>query len=82
MYTIAFEAIMSNEKISIKNFGGMTSLEVELRQINIFIGPQASGKSITVKLLFFFKNILSDIIESISDGEDKRIFNLSLDLSR
>ena len=74
MYTIAFEAIMSNEKISIKNFGGMTSLEVELRQINIFIGPQASGKSITVKLLFFFKNILSDIIESISDGEDKRIF--------
>ena len=65
---------MSNEKISIKNFGGMTSLEVELRQINIFIGPQASGKSITVKLLFFFKNILSDIIESISDGEDKRIF--------
>mgnify|MGYP002753212338 FL=1 len=65
---------MNSEEIHIENFGGMTFLEVSLRQINIFIGPQASGKSITVKLLFFFKNILSDIVESVSDGEDKRTF--------
>ena len=48
---------MANEKIKIHNFGGITNLEAEFNQINIFIGPQASGKSITVKLIFFFKNI-------------------------
>lgn len=48
---------MADEKIKIQNFGGIAVLEAEFKQINIFIGPQASGKSITVKLLFFFKNI-------------------------
>ena len=44
------------ERIIIKKFSCIDNLNAEFKQINIFIGPQASGKSITVKLLFFFKN--------------------------
>ena len=65
---------MANEKIKIHNFGGITNLEAEFNQINIFIGPQASGKSITVKLIFFFKNIFSDMLQSVLNEEDKRKF--------
>ena len=63
---------MANEKIKIHNFGGITNLEAEFNQINIFIGPQASGKSITVKLIFFFKNIFSDMLQSVLNEEDKK----------
>lgn len=65
---------MADEKIKIQNFGGIAVLEAEFKQINIFIGPQASGKSITVKLLFFFKNIFSDMLQSVLNEEDKRKF--------
>ncbi|MDO4226462.1 AAA family ATPase [Neisseria sp.] len=65
---------MAYEKIQIQDFGGITKLEAEFKQINIFIGPQASGKSITVKLLFFFKNIFSDMLQSVLNEEDKRKF--------
>lgn len=60
------------EKITIENFGGLKKMEFELKNINILIGPQASGKSMTVKLLYFFKTFTSEIIKSIENGESKR----------
>jgi len=60
------------EKIVIENFGGIKNLEFEYKPINILIGPQASGKSITVKLTYFFKNFFSEIFKSIDKGESKR----------
>lgn len=60
------------EKISIENFGGLKRLEFDFRSINILIGPQASGKSITVKLTYFFKTFFSEIFKSIDNGETKR----------
>ena len=62
------------ERIIIKKFSCIDNLNAEFKQINIFIGPQASGKSITVKLLFFFKNIFSEVVKSVIDDEDKRLF--------
>lgn len=47
------------EKIEISNFAGISYLEIELNAINILIGPQASGKSVTVKLFYFFKSVFS-----------------------
>lgn len=61
-----------NEKIIIENFGGLKKLEFDFRSINILIGPQASGKSITVKLTYFFKTFFSEIFKSIDNGETKR----------
>lgn len=47
------------ERIVIKNFGGITELDIELGEINVFIGKQASGKSVTVKLVYFFKTVFA-----------------------
>ncbi len=43
-----------NEKIIIKNFGPLKQLELDLKEIMVFIGPQASGKSTIAKLIYFF----------------------------
>ncbi len=47
-------------------------MDFEFNSINILIGPQGSGKSITVKLLYFFKNFTNEIIKSIENQESKR----------
>jgi AAA15 family ATPase/GTPase len=60
------------EIISIENFGGLKKLEIDLKRINILIGPQASGKSVCVKLLYFFKGFVSEIFKSIENGNTKR----------
>jgi predicted ATP-binding protein involved in virulence len=60
------------EKIKIENFAGIKSMDFEFKSINLLIGPQGSGKSITVKLLYFFKSFFSEIIGSIDSDESKR----------
>jgi AAA15 family ATPase/GTPase len=45
------------EKIVVENFGGITEAEINLKKINIFIGPQASGKSVLAKLIYFLTQI-------------------------
>ena len=60
------------EKIKIENFGGIKNVEFELRSINIIIGPQASGKSVSVKLIYFFKGFISEIFESILNNEKEK----------
>jgi predicted ATPase len=53
---------MNIEKITIKNFAGLKYINMEFKKINILIGPQASGKSIIAKILFYFKGIVQEII--------------------
>ena len=52
------------EKIEIKDFVGIKDISIEVKQINILIGPQASGKSIIAKLLYFFKIFPFEIINA------------------
>jgi len=47
-------------------------MEFDFKSINILIGPQGSGKSVTVKLLYFFKNFINEIIKNIENEETKR----------
>ncbi len=51
------------EKIIIENFGGIKKASIKLNRINIFIGPQASGKSVVAKLVYFFRSSIANIIE-------------------
>ena len=44
------------EKLIVDNFLGIKHIELELGDINVLIGPQATGKSVCAKLLYFFKN--------------------------
>lgn len=60
--------MVNQETIDIKNFAGIDNLYLEVKPVNILIGPQGVGKSVVVKLLYFFKGILDDVflgVESI-----------------
>ncbi len=44
------------EKIIIKNFGPIKEVELEIKDINVFIGSTSSGKSTVAKLIAVFRN--------------------------
>ncbi|WP_461641384.1 AAA family ATPase [Labilibaculum euxinus] len=60
------------ERLIIKKFAGIKSLEIDLTQINVLIGPQASGKSITAKLFYYFKSFFSEIRKGVESESSKR----------
>jgi predicted ATPase len=64
--------IAVKESIQISNFAGIHNLELDLSSVVVLIGPQASGKSVTVKLIFFFKSFFGEIFRSISNQETKK----------
>ncbi len=43
------------EKLTIKNFGPIKEASLDLKRRNVFIGPQASGKSTIAKLVAIFR---------------------------
>lgn len=45
------------EKLIIENIADFERVELELKNFNLLIGPQASGKSVIAKLLHFFKGV-------------------------
>ncbi|MBD2135721.1 AAA family ATPase [Sphaerospermopsis sp. FACHB-1094] len=49
------------QQLIIQNFGPITDLKIELKDILIFIGSQASGKSTVSKAIFFFKSLRDDL---------------------
>lgn len=59
------------ERITIKNFAGIDDLEISLNRINVFIGKQASGKSITAKLIYFFKGVSREFLDSALNEKTK-----------
>jgi predicted ATPase len=44
-------------RIKIQNFGPLKNVDLEIKDLLLFIGPQASGKSTIAKLIYFFKSI-------------------------
>lgn len=62
---------MVQEKLIIHNFGGIAHMELTFKRINVLIGPQASGKSLVVKLAYFFKGFFQGVYRSIQDGKDE-----------
>lgn len=60
------------EKLIVRNFAGIKELEIEVKRINILIGPQASGKSVCAKLLFYFKNFVWEILSIVENEQTKR----------
>jgi hypothetical protein len=63
------------EKIVIKNFSVIDDVEIDIKKINLLIGPQAAGKSVIAKLVYFFKTIKRGMFISITSGEGKRELN-------
>ena len=65
------------EKLIIKNFAGIKELEIEVKKVNVLIGPQASGKSICAKLLFYFKNFSKELLQTVENKQTKRHLDLN-----
>jgi hypothetical protein len=59
------------EKVVIKNFSVIDDVEIDIKKINLLIGPQAAGKSIIAKLVYFFKTIKQRMYTTITLGEGK-----------
>lgn len=47
----------TSERLRIKNFGPIRQADIEVRDITIFLGPQATGKSLAAQLLYFMRGI-------------------------
>lgn len=63
------------EQLNIRNFLAIKSAKFTVKKVNIIIGPQANGKSIIAKLLYFFREIISEIfLISIKNNESKQEF--------
>jgi energy-coupling factor transporter ATP-binding protein EcfA2 len=59
------EAIMQTLRIA--HFSCIKFAEIETADLTILIGPQASGKSVISKLLYFFNEAISDLINSAEE---------------
>jgi len=61
------------ESLEIQNFLTIREAKLDVRRFTIFIGPQANGKSVVAKVLYFFRNFLTrQFIQSITNQETKR----------
>ena len=63
------------EKLIVNSFLTIKKASIEIRRINIIIGPQANGKSLLAKLFHFFKTINEEFFEGIRLNKSKRDFD-------
>jgi predicted ATPase len=68
---------MANEILHIENFAGIKNADIELSAMNVFIGPQASGKSVCAKLFFFFKQCLANLAYDITNYRTKSAISVA-----
>ena len=62
---------MQKERLIIKNFFTLKDVDIELGKYNVFIGEQANGKSLLIKLAYFFRNILRLPITNYLSSEEQ-----------
>lgn len=60
------------ERIVVENFSVIDSVEMEVKPITILIGPQASGKSVLAKLVYFFKDLPAEMGIAVNRDYTKR----------
>ena len=70
---------MASEKLIVKNFGPIREAEIDLRKVTVFIGEQASGKSVLAKLIATFREKLffpeEVIFETLKEFNIHQYFN-------
>jgi len=55
--------LMAMETLTVKNFGPIREAQLELGKVTVLIGPQASGKSVLVKVLAILR--ASDFLQDL-----------------
>ncbi len=61
-----------NEKLIIKNFLAIEHAEVDIKRFNVIIGPQAKGKSVIAKVLYFFRTAMEFYLVSFDKFYDEQ----------
>lgn len=56
-------------KLVVEKFSCIEKAEIDLSRLTVLIGPQASGKSVLSKLIFFFNDIMSSQYLWLEDGK-------------
>jgi predicted ATPase len=56
------------QKLSIKNFGPISELNININKVMVFIGPQASGKSTVSKSIYLFKSLKDDLVKHLIEA--------------
>jgi hypothetical protein len=56
--------------LNISEFSCLKEATIEVAPVNVIIGPQGTGKSVTTKLLYFFSDILINFVQSAERGEN------------
>ncbi len=67
-----------NQKLTIKQFGPISEIQLDVKDIMIFIGSQASGKSTISKAVFFFKSLRDDLTAYLYQCYNQRQFDTSV----
>jgi hypothetical protein len=57
-----------HERLHIKNFGPIREADIEVRDITVFIGQQATGKSLTAQLLYFMRGMEELVVSDAWGG--------------
>ena len=66
------------QKLRIRRFGPIKEAEIDVKDIMLFIGPQASGKSTISKTLYFFKSLRDDLLRYLLTAIENRDFKRSV----
>jgi predicted ATPase len=61
-----------SEKLIAKDFIVLKNIEIDVGSVNVIIGPQANGKSLIAKLLYFFQSSSEIFLKAIREQKNKR----------
>ncbi|NER21633.1 MAG: ATP-binding protein [Symploca sp. SIO1C2] len=67
-----------HQRLTIYKFGPVTEIQLDLKDLLIFIGSQASGKSTVSKAIFFFKSLRDDLISYLYQCYEQKKFEDSI----
>ncbi|MXV19365.1 AAA family ATPase [Deinococcus xianganensis] len=59
------------ESLVVRGFAGIKDANINIGQFTVFIGHQASGKSVCAKLIYYFRQIISGLALEAASGSTK-----------
>lgn len=72
--------MQKHETIHVENFLVVKKAQFDVKKINIIIGPQTNGKSLLAKLIYLFREVISEsFLQSVSKNETKKEFLNQID---
>ncbi len=61
-----------SQNLKIRNFLVLKKVDIDVKKINVVIGPQANGKSLIAKLVYFFQTTSVKFLDGIRTQSSKR----------